>query len=39
MGLSQGDGLAFAVGMAIPAGLFASFVGTIIGLFLKVVGK
>ncbi len=39
MGVSQGGGLAFAVGMAIPAGLFASLVGAIIGLFIKVVGK
>ena len=39
VGLSHGGGVAFAVGMAIPGGLFAALVGVVIGLIFKVAGK
>lgn len=39
VGLSQDGSVAFAVGMAIPTGLFAAFLGAVIGLIFKAARK
>ncbi len=39
MGISKGGGLAFAVGMALPVGLFAAIGGAVVGFVIKAVTK
>lgn len=39
MGLGKGGGFAFAVGMALPVGLFAAIGGAVFGLIVKAVNK
>lgn len=39
LGISKGGGLAFAVGMALPVGLFAAIGGVVIGFVIKAVNK
>ena len=39
MGLSNGGGLAFSVGMALPVGLSAVISGAVVGSVIKAVNK
>ena len=39
VGLGKGGGLAYAVGMALPIGLFAAIGGANVGLIVRVVTK
>lgn len=39
MGISKGGGLVFAVGMALPVGLFAAIGGAVVGFVIKAVTK